>query len=128
MSSPGFPQAPFPHSQAGKEADMRQSTPPHQSVASGRPRKQAPPSPRELREGLVQAGDVGGLFDWITLSAWDLIDVKEGFDQLRRAVDVASRRDPAGFTSDVFRDMTGFSVYLVKRVQYLILRGLERRD
>ena len=69
---------------------MRQSTPPDQPVPSGRPRKQVPLSPRELREGLVQAGDVGGRFDWIAQSAWDLIDVKEGFDQLRRAVDVAS--------------------------------------
>jgi hypothetical protein len=83
-------------------------------------------SPAELREELASAGDVAGLLALIQQSPSWMLELGPAFEQLRRAIDVASRSDPAGFSTEVFRVATSFSTYAMLRLQFLCERSLEQ--
>jgi hypothetical protein len=79
-----------------------------------------------MRETLAAAGDVAGLLALIQQSPSWMLELGPAFDQIRRAIDVASRRDPAGFSAEVFRVATSFSTYAMLRLQFLCDRSLEQ--
>jgi hypothetical protein len=82
------------------------------------PRK---PSPLELREPLVERGDVAGLYDTIMKAPWHELQRGEAFGQLLRAIHVASRQDPSGFSDEIFHVMLAASTYSTLRVQLMLL-------
>ncbi len=85
-------------------------------------------SPYDQREKLALAGDVHGLFEQICRVPWTTLDAHTAFQQLRKAIDVASRRDPADFGDELFREMLAFSTFAMLRVQYLLVTALEQFD
>jgi hypothetical protein len=55
-----------------------------------------------------------------------MVELGQAFEQLRHAIDVASRSDPARFSAEVFRVATGFATYAMLRLQFLCERSLEQ--
>jgi hypothetical protein len=91
------------------------------------PQEQARCSPLEQREQLVRAGDVRGLLEIIRQTPAELLDLRAAFDQLRRAIDVASR-DPRQFADDIFRTMASFAAFVMLRMQLLAEQSLEQTN
>jgi CRP-like cAMP-binding protein len=89
------------------------------------PRK---PSPLELREPLVERGDVAGLYDTILKTPWHELQRGEAFGQLLRAIHVASRQDPSGFSDELFHLMATASSYATLRVQHMLLNRISESD
>ena len=85
-------------------------------------------SPHDIREQMVARGDFRGLFESITNSSSAHIDLEEVFAQLMRAIDVASRRDLAAFSDDIFQAMLSFSTNLMLRLQYACAQAVARND
>jgi hypothetical protein len=81
-------------------------------------RAQGQLSPHEERERCAQAGDIDGLFDLLLRSRPGELDLPAVYDQLGRAIETASRGDPAAFTETLFRRLLAFTAYLALRVQY----------
>jgi hypothetical protein len=81
--------------------------------------------PYQQREQLVAAGDVRALLEMIRQTPSDLLDLREAFDQLRRAIDIASR-DPGQFANDLFRTATSFAAVVMLRIQLLCEQSLEQ--
>jgi hypothetical protein len=79
--------------------------------------------PYQQRERLVTAGDVRGLLEMIRETPSNLLDLRAAFDQLRRAIDVASR-DPRQFADDLFRTTASFAALVMLRVQLLCEQSL----
>jgi hypothetical protein len=100
----------------------------HKMAEQQNPHGTQAPSPHEVREQLAEAGDVRGLLEHICQQPWTTLDRRDAFAQLRRAIDAASRRDPAGFCDSVFQSMLATASYAVFRVQYLVLQGCYQSD
>jgi hypothetical protein len=79
--------------------------------------------PYEQRERLVEAGDVRGLLEIIRQTPSDLLDLRETFDQLRRAIEAASR-DPRQFAHDLFRTTISFTALVMLRMQFVCEQSL----
>jgi len=52
-------------------------------------------SPHDIRERMVREGNVRGLLELIERTPKGLLDLRVLYGQVRRAIDVASRGDPA---------------------------------
>jgi hypothetical protein len=89
--------------------------------------RQNPPSPLDQREQLVRAGDVCGLLEIIRQTPSELLDLRVAFDQLRRAIDVASR-DPRQFADEIFRTTASFATFVMAREQLLVEQWLAHTD
>jgi hypothetical protein len=81
--------------------------------------------PYQQREQLVAAGDVRALLEVIRQTPTDLLELREAFDQLRRAIDIASG-DPRQFADDLFRTATSFAAVVMLRMQLLCEQSLEQ--
>jgi hypothetical protein len=82
-------------------------------VASQKRRRK--PTVVEVREGLARSGDVAELLRLLTTTSPALLDLEATFKLLLVAIEVASRRDPGRFASDVFSHIVGFTGYLLLR-------------
>jgi hypothetical protein len=85
------------------------------------PAKPPGPSPFERREEFVRQGDFAGLYQAILQTPWHATNLGEAFGQLFRAIDAASRKDPVGFSDELFQAMLATSSYAMVRVQYMLL-------
>ncbi|HYV37598.1 MAG TPA: hypothetical protein VE988_17970 [Gemmataceae bacterium] len=80
----------------------------------------------QQREWCVQAGDVQGLLDAIIKTPPGLLNVREAFEQLKRAIIVASDQEPATCADMLFRNMICFVTDVYCRFQFLCARELSR--
>ncbi len=87
-----------------------------------------PPSAYELREQMVEAGDVQSLLDGIKEASPSEIDLGVVFRQLQRAINNALQRDPAAAINNFFQQMIAFSALIRFRVQYLCDKELASSD
>jgi hypothetical protein len=69
------------------------------------------------REELAKNGNVQELWEILNRGP-ELVDPKEIFKLLLRAIDIRSRQAPAEFSSEMFARMAGFTSYLVFRAHY----------
>jgi hypothetical protein len=76
------------------------------------------PTIAETREAMAQAGDVEGLWHIISETPWTLLDLEGVFRLLLRAIENATRSDPARFAGDLFTRMLSFTGYLLFRSHY----------
>jgi len=88
----------------------------------------SPESPYEARERMAREGDVSGLLDQMARTPKGLLDPRDLYEQVRRALDVSSRRDPDAFAQEVFRSMASFSAYTILRAQGACAEELARED
>jgi len=97
-----------------------------------KPPIQWPAHPRptilQKREELVQAGDVAGLYGAILSQGWHEVNLGDAFAQLLRALDIASRKNPAVFTDDLFRMMINAAGFAALRVQYALFQRISELD
>ncbi len=89
-----------------------------------------PPRPNVLqqREALVERGDVAGIYNAILTSPWHETKHSDAFAQVFRAIDVASRNNPAHLSAELVRMMVNMAGYLTLRAQYTLLRRIQDRD
>src|SRR5262249_22019056 len=69
----------------------------------------------ETREEWAESGDVDALWRLLTTTRPILLYLEVVFGLLARAIEVRSRQDPAGFASEMFSRLVGFTSYLLLR-------------
>ena len=84
--------------------------------------------PADPSDDLVQAGDFLAVYESIVQSNWYQADLPGSFKKLFKAIDVASHKDPAGFSDNVFHVMMATSAYLSLRAQYVLISQIESDD
>jgi hypothetical protein len=90
------------------------------------PRK---PTASELREPFVEQGDFAAVYEALLRARpSDNPDFPEAFRQLLRAIDAASRQNPAECSAQIFRVLLNVAVYCALRVQLNLVQQLEIRD
>ena len=82
----------------------------------------------ERREELACNGDFAAIFQEILRAKWHEIDLPAAFSQLLRAIDVACRQDPAGFSDQLFGTMLNVAGYLAIRTQYALVAQIAEDD
>lgn len=89
-----------------------------------------PPKPSALqqREALVERGDVAGIYNAILTSPWHETKHSDAFAQVFRALDVASRNNPAQLSAELVRMMVNMAGYLTLRAQYTLLQRIQDTD
>src|SRR5262245_54614309 len=80
-----------------------------------RPKRRKKKTIAETREEMALSGDVDGLWHLLTTSLPIMLDLEVVFGLLARAIEVRSRQDPAGFASEMFSRLVGFTSYLLLR-------------
>jgi hypothetical protein len=86
------------------------------------------PASSEGRQPLVEQGDFAEIYRLILENPWHEIRHADAFSQLFRAIDVASRKDPAKLSAEFFRMMLNVAGYLTLRVQYTLLQRVQSTD
>src|SRR5262249_18696649 len=77
---------------------------------------------------LAENGDVEGIWDILSTTSWQMLDLEEMFRLLLRALEVSGARDPAAHAEQLFQRMLTFSGCLVLRSHYYIGRILSGHD
>lgn len=88
----------------------------------------ATPSFDETCAHMAQAGDVEGLWRILADADWTMLDLPTTFKHLQRAVEVASRADPAAFADALFTRILAFGHYLLLRGQFYVTAVTARHD
>jgi hypothetical protein len=83
------------------------------------------PSPHQVRQMLAEEGNFAGLLEEVLRAGPGEADLAGAYAQLRRAVEVASRGDPAVFCDGLFRQALALSAYVLLRVQHASMHTLE---
>jgi hypothetical protein len=83
------------------------------------------PSPHQIRQTLAEEGDFTGLLEEVLRAGPGEADLSGAYAQLRGAVEVASRGDPAAFCDGLFRQALSLSGYVLVRMQHACVRVLE---
>lgn len=86
------------------------------------------PSPNELYRGMAESGNFEGLFRAYHESMPTLFNIDAFFALLQRAVSVAARADPVGFSQRSYASMLEFTAYLGLRSQMVVERILTQVD
>jgi hypothetical protein len=82
----------------------------------------------DRRQPLVEQGDFAEIYRLILDTPWHETKHCDAFSQLFRAIDVASRKDPARLSAEFFRMMLNVAAYLTLRVQYTLLQRVQSTD
>jgi hypothetical protein len=82
----------------------------------------------ESRRLRAENGDVQGIWQILSTTPWDLLDLEEMFRLLLRALEVAGKDDPVAHSELLFQRMLTFSAGLVFRSHYYIGRILAGHD
>lgn len=82
----------------------------------------------QRRESLVEQGDFAAIYQQILQTPWHETKHSDAFAQVFRAIDVASRNDPAQLSADLLRMMVSTSAYLTLRVQYTLFQRIQGTD
>jgi hypothetical protein len=112
---------------SGKESQMQKPASDFSDETPFVPRP-ARPTLLDRREPLVEQGDFGEIYRQLLQTPWHETKPSDAFWQLFRAIDVASRKDPAALSAELFRMMLNIAGYLTLRVQYTLLQRSNSMD
>src|SRR3984893_16190762 len=79
-------------------------------------------------EQLVEQGDFAAIYQQILRTPWHELKHSDAFAQVFRAIDVASRTDPAQLSAELLRTTVNTSGYLILRVQFTLLQRIQGTD
>jgi hypothetical protein len=80
------------------------------------------------REQMAEEGDICGLMVDIEHAPGGTVEWNKRFQQLRRAIEVASRKEPRAFADEVFRNMITFAMYANVRLSLVCQTMISTRD
>jgi hypothetical protein len=83
-----------------------------------------PPTIRETRLALAEAGKYEELVKILKVTDWSILNVDEIWGLVLRAMEVRAKQDPERFAADIYAEMVSLSSYMVMRAQFFLSRRI----